>query len=63
MEPWRKTIIVILAALTVVIVLQNLERVDTRILFFTISMPRALLLTLTALAGFAVGMLTALKRR
>lgn len=63
MEPWRKTIIAILAALTVVIVLQNLERVDTRILFFTISMPRALLLTLTALAGFAVGMLTALKRR
>jgi len=62
-EPWRKTIIAILAALTVVIVLQNLERVDTRILFFTISMPRALLLTLTALAGFAVGMLTALKRR
>ena len=54
---------VILAAvvglLIVIIVLQNTEVVETKILFTTISMPRAALLFGTLVIGFALGVLTA----
>lgn len=50
---------VVLLALVVVLVLQNTEPVETRFLFATVSMPRALLLVLTLLVGFALGLLAA----
>ena len=59
----RHIAIAVVAILTLILVLQNLEVVETNILFFKVSMPRAFLLAFTALAGFVVGMLVALKQR
>ncbi len=48
--------LVVLSILMVVIVAQNTETVETRILFFTVAMPRALLLMLTFVIGLIVGL-------
>ena len=53
----------VLVLLVVIVVLQNTERVDTKILFFTITMPRALLLVATAAIGFIIGLMLSLKIR
>jgi uncharacterized integral membrane protein len=47
--------IAVVATLVVVVILQNMETVNTRILFITISMPRAVLLAVMALIGFLAG--------
>ena len=47
----------ILVLLIVVVVLQNTDTVDTKLLFVTVTMPRALLLVTTTLIGFALGVL------
>lgn len=52
--------ILVLALFIGIVVLQNTERVQTHILFFTITMPRAVLLFLTALIGFIIGVLSSL---
>jgi uncharacterized integral membrane protein len=52
--------ILILALSVGIIVLQNTESVQTKILFFTFTMPRAVLLFLTALIGFIMGVLSSL---
>jgi len=49
---------VVLAILGMIVVLQNTEPVNTRILLWSITMPRAVLLLGTSLIGFAVGVLT-----
>lgn len=54
--------VAVLAVLAVVIVLQNTDAVSTRLLFFTVTMPRAFLLLITGLLGFAAGVLVALTR-
>jgi uncharacterized integral membrane protein len=51
---------VILIVLMLIVVLQNTEQVETKLLFITITMPRAALLALTLLIGMAVGMLISL---
>ena len=51
---------VILIVLMLVVVLQNTEEVETKLLFITITMPRAALLALTLLIGIVVGMLISL---
>ena len=51
---------VVLALLIIIVVLQNTEPVHTKLLFFTLSMPRAVLLMITWLVGVAVGMLFSL---
>lgn len=51
--------IAILALVVLVIVLQNTEAVDTRILFVTLTMPRAALLFGTLVVGFIIGIFTA----
>lgn len=48
----------VLAVLGILIVLQNTQAVETRLLFITIVMPRAALLALTLLIGFLLGTLT-----
>ena len=53
----------VLVLLIIIVVLQNTERVDTKLLFFTITMPRALLLAATAAIGFIVGLMSSLKIR
>ncbi len=54
-------VLMILAILAIVLILQNREMVDTRLLFVTVSMPVAALLALTLLLGFAGGVLVAMK--
>ncbi len=53
--------LLILAVLAIILILQNREVVDTRLLFVTVSMPVAALLALTLLLGFAGGVLVAMK--
>jgi len=43
-----------------IVLLQNTESVQTKILFFSFTMPRAVLLFLTALIGFIIGVLASL---
>jgi uncharacterized integral membrane protein len=51
-----KLIIILVAALLVlIVVLQNNEPVRTKLLFFSITMQRSLLLFVTALVGFILG--------
>jgi uncharacterized integral membrane protein len=49
--------------LLVVVILQNTEAVSTEILFFSVSLPRALLLAVMAVIGFALGLLAAARSR
>jgi lipopolysaccharide assembly protein A len=46
--------------LIVIVILQNTQSVTTKFLFFTISMPNAVLIGLTLLIGIASGILVAL---
>ena len=48
----------VLAVLVLIVVLQNTEAVETRILFLTLTMPRAALLFGTLIVGFVLGLLT-----
>ena len=57
MNRFKMISITILTILGVIIILQNMETVETRLLFFTIPMPRAVLLMVTTLIGFALGIL------
>ena len=58
MQRAKIVIAAIVALLTLIVVLQNTQAVETRILFITVTMPRALLLIVTLLAGFILGILT-----
>ena len=54
-----KIFFVALAAVLILIVtFQNMEAVETRVLFVSMTMPRAALLAATFLIGFAVGVMT-----
>ena len=63
MKKMKLIVIAILALLAAVIILQNVETVDTKILFITISMPRAILLAVTWAIGLACGLLIQLKAK
>ena len=55
-----------LALLTLIVVLQNTEPLVIKVLFFSVTAPAALLLFVTALVGFVVGVTAAyllLRRR
>lgn len=49
----------LLIVLVLVVIVQNTAPVETRLLFVTITMPRAALLAITMLIGVATGMLVA----
>jgi putative membrane protein len=55
----KTIIILILVVLFVVIAIQNTKAVPIRILFWTISMSRIILIPLLMLIGFVVGFLAA----
>jgi uncharacterized integral membrane protein len=55
MKNWRAVIVIVISLLVLIVVLQNTQSVETKFLFITIGMPRALLLFLTFLFGFIVG--------
>lgn len=48
-----------LAIVVVIVILQNTAPVETKLLFVSITMPRAVLLFLTFVIGFVVGLLAA----
>ena len=50
--------IAVLAILVLIVVLQNTEAVETRVLFLKLTMPRAALLFGTLIIGFVIGLLT-----
>ena len=50
--------IVALGILLFIVVLQNTETVETRFLFASIAMPRAMLMLTMTLIGFALGVLS-----
>ena len=53
----RNTVIIVLLALVVIFVLQNTEVVEVRLLAWTISMSRALMILATLLIGVVAGLL------
>ena len=64
MDHWQAKLkvagIVVLMICTVIVVLQNTEEVQTKVLFMEFKMPRAFLLFLTASAGLGLGVLSTL---
>ena len=46
-----------LIAIVLIVIFQNTEPVETKLLFFTVIMPRAVLLAVTMLIGVATGIL------
>ena len=53
----------VIGLLAVVVILQNMDQVATKVLFWNFEMPRAALLLATLLAGFAGGVMWAGFRR
>jgi len=49
--------IIVISILTIVILVQNTEPVQARVVFVTVQMSRALLMMLTFVLGFVVGIL------
>jgi uncharacterized integral membrane protein len=60
MERFKMIAIAILALLGIIIILQNTAPVETKLLFLSITMPRAILLMGTTFIGFALGVLVSL---
>lgn len=62
MDKTKLIIALLIAIVTVIVVLQNTEAVQTRLLFITVTMPRVLMLFLMLVIGFILGIITALSR-
>ena len=58
MNKIKLTVIGILLIIAFVLTIQNTQPVNTHILLFTITIPRAVLLLLMTLIGFAIGVFT-----
>ncbi len=59
-KAWMLTTLVVLA---VVVIFQNTQEVETKILFVTVKMPRAFLLLLTCAIGFAAGCIATMRTK
>ena len=55
MKNVKSIIILVVILLAIIVILQNTQSVETKILFVTVTMPRALLLIVTFLAGTTAG--------
>ena len=51
--------IAVIAVVAVIVVFQNTQAVETKLLFLTVTLPNAALLFGTLIVGFAIGVLTA----
>jgi uncharacterized integral membrane protein len=58
MKKAKFIIVLIISLLALILILQNTTAVETKLLFMTITMPRALLLLVTFLIGFTAGLIT-----
>jgi len=63
MKNVRLIVSAIVVVLVIIVLLQNTEQVQTRLLFATITMPRAILLASTMLIGFVIGLVVAGRAR
>ena len=59
MKRLKLIVALVLTVLLVIIMFQNRATVETKILFVKIEMPRFLLLLVTMLIGFAIGLVAA----
>lgn len=57
MERFKLIVAGVLSLLALTLIIQNVDSVETRILFFSFSMPRAFLLFGTFIVGFVAGAL------
>jgi len=57
MKKAKITIAVVISLLTLILILQNTQAVETKLLFMTVTMPRALLLLVTFVIGLAAGLI------
>ena len=55
----RLIIVAVLVVLLVILIVQNTEAVETKILFITITLPRAILLGVTLAVGWVTGLISA----
>ena len=53
MEKMEAVVIIVLTLLVSIVILQNTQAVETKLLFLTATMPKALLLIITLLVGFS----------
>ena len=58
MNKLKLVAIAVIALVAVIVVLQNTQAVETKLLFLTLTMPNAALLFGTLIIGFAIGVLT-----
>ncbi len=61
MKSFKNIAAAVLLVLVIIVVFQNTQEVETKLLFATIAMPRALLLFLTLLTGVVIGLVFATK--
>ncbi len=59
MSRWKLAVMAAIAVLTIIVVVQNTQAVETKLLFMTLTMPRAVLLLVTLLIGFVLGVVSA----
>lgn len=57
MKSFKHWAVAVLLVIVIIVVFQNTDAVETKLLFATITMPRALLLILTLLIGVIAGLL------
>ena len=60
MKKAKLVIVLVLVAIVAIIVLQNTASIETRVLWYSITMPRAVLIFVTSLVGFAAGVIACL---
>jgi len=59
MKKAKMIIVLVISLIAVIVFFQNTEIIETKFLFAKITMPRFLLLILTFIMGFIVGLITA----
>jgi uncharacterized integral membrane protein len=59
MNKWKLAVIAALILIAMIVVLQNTQAVETKLLFLTVTLPNAALLFGTLIIGFAIGVVTA----
>lgn len=58
MARWKLGAVALIAIVAIIVVAQNTQSVETKLLFVRVVMPRAVLLLITVLIGFVLGVLT-----
>jgi len=61
MKKFKIIVILVVVLLALIIILQNSQAVETKILFWTFTLPRAFLLFLTFMFGFIAGLLAVIR--